>query len=456
MAYDKNKIADLITIDDPLKRNPYLKNILSLLRNLPNQNLVLNLDGEWGSGKTIFCQQLNYLIEKEGFEQKKDIFQDETYNVSSTYTTFYFDAWMNDIYQDPMQALLSELLVKFSSEVSGDIKRKIVDLALPVIKNTIYQVFSNMVKSASGGSVDISKFNENYNKLLDEQDGSSLISSIISVDEKRNRIHKLIKEIRGEKKLLIIIDELDRCKPSFAVEFLELIKHFFDEEKTIFLVSTNKRELSHTVKKYYGEEFNGYGYLSRFFDMELTLPLISKSDYINYKFSSTFQSHGLDESIKHTVKYFNLQLRDINRIAIPFQVLTNEFFNSLDRTQNNAISEKAEVYVPYMIALKLQNGNSYINFINGNGFDEFIAYISSHPYYLYDSENEIARNAFKKNWFELYEFIVNTYKNFDYLDATKHRKFLYMKSSIQRIFDALTMIGIEENSYNENTLNFLE
>lgn len=457
MVYDKNRIADLITIDDQLKRNPYLKNILSLLGNLPNQNLVLNLDGEWGSGKTIFCQQLNYLIEEEGFEQKKNIFPAETYNVSSIYTTFYFDAWMNDIYQDPMQALLSELLVKFSSEVSTDTKRKITDLASPVIKNTIYQVVSNMVKTASGGSVDISKLNENYKKLLDAQDGSSLISSIISVDEKRNRIHKLIKEIRGEKKLLIIIDELDRCKPSFAVEFLELIKHFFDEENTIFLVSTNKRELSHTVKKYYGEEFNGYGYLSRFFDMELTLPLISKSDYINYKFSSTFQSNGLAESIRHTVKYFDLQMRDINKIAIPFQVLTNKFFNNLDRIQNDEISEKAEVYVPYMIALKLQNGNSYINFINGDGLDEFIEYIISHPYYYHDSENVTARGTIKEEWSKLYDFIVITYKDSNYISlTTKYRDYLYMKPAIQRIFDALTMIGIDGNSFYENMLNFPE
>lgn len=454
MAYDNNKIAHLITAEDPLKRNRYLKNTISLLENLPAQNLVLNLDGDWGSGKTVFCQQLNYLIQEGDVEQKNIIFEEENTNISELYKTLYFDAWMNDIYQEPMQALLSELLVKFSKDITPDkeIKRIIMDLAIPMAKTSLFQGVSNLLTNVSRGTINLAELNEAYTKLLEESDGSSLIKSIISVDEKRDKIHSLIKDIRGEKKLLIIIDELDRCKPSFAVEFLELIKHFFDEENTIFLIATNKRELSHTVRKYYGEKFNGYRYLSRFFDMELTLPLISITDYINHKFSSIFPQGDLLISIDHTIKHLELQLRDINRLSIPFQIFNNKFFRSLNRGQENNISTKAEVFVPYMVALKIIDGQLYSEFTNGNGYEDFKRYIGTHPFYQYESNIDT-------EWKEIYDFIVKIYSGPSYAfytDNVKYAQFMHIKPVLEKIFDTLTMIGIEEKPHSENKISFSE
>lgn len=452
MAYDNNKIAHLITKEDPLKRNRYLKNTIYLLENLPDQNLVLNLDGDWGSGKTVFCQQLNYLIQEGDVEQKNIIFEEENTNISELYKTIYFDAWMNDIYKEPMQALLSELLVKFSKDITTDkeIKRIIMDLTIPMAKTSLFQGVSNLLTNVSGGTINLGELNEAYTKLLEESDGSSLIKSIISVDEKRDKIHSLIKDIRGEKKLLIIIDELDRCKPSFAVEFLELIKHFFDEENTIFLIATNKRELSHTIRKYYGEKFNGYRYLSRFFDMELTLPLISITDYINHKFSSIFPQDDLLVSIDHTIKHLELQLRDINRLSIPFQIFNNQFFRSLNRGQENNISTKAEVFVPYMVALKIIDGQLYSEFTNGNGYEDFKRYIGTHPFY--QSESNI-----DTEWKEIYNFIVKIYSGSSfafYTDNVKYTQFMHIKPVLEKIFDALTMIGIEEKPHSENKISF--
>lgn len=88
----------------------------------------------------------------------------------------------------------------------------------------------------------------------------------------------LIKDIQEEKaeKLVIFIDELDRCKPSFAIEMLERIKHYFDDERIIFVVSLNKEQLIHTISNYYGSEFDATRYLNRFFDISVNLPEISR------------------------------------------------------------------------------------------------------------------------------------------------------------------------------------
>lgn len=54
----------------------------------------------------------------------------------------------------------------------------------------------------------------------------------------------------NKNKMLIIIDEIDRCKPTFAIELLENIKHFYDNERIVFIVGTNNKQLSSLVQKY--------------------------------------------------------------------------------------------------------------------------------------------------------------------------------------------------------------
>lgn len=65
-------------------------------------------------------------------------------------------------------------------------------------------------------------------------------------------------------KVFILIDELDRCRPSYAIEMLETIKHFFELKNYVFVVATDTEQLSHSVKAVYGDFFDGKEYLSRF------------------------------------------------------------------------------------------------------------------------------------------------------------------------------------------------
>ena len=69
---------------------------------------------------------------------------------------------------------------------------------------------------------------------------------------------------RGNK-LVIFIDELDRCNPAYAVKLLEQIKHYMEDDRIIFVFSVNINQLQHTIKHYYGNNFNATKYLDRFF-----------------------------------------------------------------------------------------------------------------------------------------------------------------------------------------------
>jgi predicted KAP-like P-loop ATPase len=66
--------------------------------------------------------------------------------------------------------------------------------------------------------------------------------------------------------LFVMIDELDRCRPSYAVTVLERVKHLFEANDVVFIFATDTNQLQHTIRGAYGGDFDGRSYLSRFFD----------------------------------------------------------------------------------------------------------------------------------------------------------------------------------------------
>lgn len=111
-----------------------------------------------------------------------------------------------------------------------------------------------------------------------QEEKADILSAVKTEEDIKECVRDVFNDIIVEKaeKLVIFIDELDRCKPSFAIEMLERIKHYFDDERIIFVVSLNKEQLIHTISNYYGSEFDATRYLNRFFDISVNLPEISR------------------------------------------------------------------------------------------------------------------------------------------------------------------------------------
>lgn len=108
----------------------------------------------------------------------------------------------------------------------------------------------------------------------------------ISVDKTlREKFKEEMRSYQKEidRKIIFFIDELDRCRPTFAIELLEVIKHLFNIENIIFILSIDKQQLSHSVSTIYGQGADTLGYLRRFFDLDYKLPKIDLEVYINNK-----------------------------------------------------------------------------------------------------------------------------------------------------------------------------
>ena len=243
-------------------------------------NAFISLDAKWGDGKTFFVRQIEetlkyfrakqmeteekLLKDLESYEYLKESVAVKETTVEHIYLPVYYNAWMYDDHNDPLMSLL----LVMTKQCGGAYNTKINTKSLG----------ERLLAVASSLPISIKKINP-ATIIKDLQEGKMDILSAVKTEEDiKECVRDVFNDIIVEEaeKLVVFIDELDRCKPSFAIEMLERIKHYFDDERIIFVVSLNKEQLIHTISNYYGSEFDATRYLNRFFDVSITLPEISR------------------------------------------------------------------------------------------------------------------------------------------------------------------------------------
>jgi hypothetical protein len=206
--------------------------------------------------------------------------------VNDGFKTIYFNAWENDFDSNPLVALMSEL--KTLTNVNNKtVFKSIVEKGAVLVKNAVPALAKSLVKKYV---VDIDEVSadtiENATKATTEileEEIKEYASKKKTITEFRSDLEKFVKQSDNDKPLVFIVDELDRCRPNYAVEVLEQIKHFFSVSGIVFVLSIDKKHLSSSVKGFYGsEQIDSNEYLRRFIDLEYTIPKPSIKNYVNY------------------------------------------------------------------------------------------------------------------------------------------------------------------------------
>ena len=220
---------------------------------------------------------------------------------------------------------------------------------------------------------------------------------------------------RGNR-LVVFIDELDRCKPSYAVKLLERIKHYFSNDRITFVFSVNIYELQHTIRKFYGDNFNGGRYLDRFFDLRISLPPVNLEKFYRSINFGNEKAHYYSVS-KEVIKIHRFELREITRYIRILKIATHNMVstNSSYFNVENSIRFCVHCIVPIMIGLKIADAESYSAFIQGKNsaplvtmgkklpryFADRLSRVTEPPYSIEDILEKIYRFLFAESYDEL-------------------------------------------------------
>ena len=245
-----------------------LGNGLSNIVSQVEEPLVIALDGAWGSGKTTFLKMWAGELRK------------------AKHPVVYFDAFENDYVEDAFAALARELVELAeqredeASVLSSDFKRKAVKLGSMLLRGAAKVGYRATVRAVTAGTVSADDLLEVADDVAGEVEGvadhymEQMLASPRQQREIVDGFRKALEELPGllsprgdgedQKPLIYIIDELDRCKPVFALALLERIKHFMSVPNVHFVLGVNMRQLESLVKFAYGSDVDANLYLQKF------------------------------------------------------------------------------------------------------------------------------------------------------------------------------------------------
>lgn len=261
-----------------LEREQYAE-ILTDIVDMHAEGFVLAIDNGWGTGKTTFIKMWRQHLNNQSFK------------------TVYFNAWENDFDLNPIVAILAELKTlvgKPTKKVFDDLTKNgstLVKAVLPAIAKAVTKRYfdADEVSNAIEGVAKAAA--ESFDAEIAEY-----IKKKESISGFRLKLEEFVGKSDSDKPIIFIIDELDRCRPTYAVEVLEQMKHFFSVPGITFVLSIDKGHLAASVRGFYGTELiDTDEYLRRFIDLEYSIPepsaeLFSKYLFDQLSFGSFFKS----------------------------------------------------------------------------------------------------------------------------------------------------------------------
>ena len=280
------------------------------------------IDGSWGTGKTEFCHKLINLMK-----------EDNTHNV------IYIDAFKADHINEPLMTVLAEIIKilpneparkKFIKKVLPTVRFSLKALAKAGVSHLLRQDFANVTNDFD------KEIQKAANKAIDTT-AELMLKDHVEAEKNLQTLQAALTAIASQDPIVIFIDELDRCRPNFAVDMLEIIKHTFDVEGVSFVLITNTQQLKASINHCYGQAVDAQRYLdkfvkfrfelSRYADVNLSnlaasnyfFELVKEKEIMSINFNNNI-GVLFKEAIKYFIKFKSLSLREIESLIRYIQI----------------------------------------------------------------------------------------------------------------------------------------
>ncbi|MBR7717927.1 KAP family P-loop NTPase fold protein [Acinetobacter nosocomialis] len=322
------------------------------------------IDAEWGAGKSWFVKHWKArLVQKE-------------------FKVIYLNAFTQDYIEDPFLTIAMEIANVLEAEQKDieKIKSTIGDAYRAILPNLPLLIFQLAMTFMGAGKMakqvaetfenlkdDTGAFGEAAAELLNEKLKEHLSAQVDNYENEKKSLEyfktqltEITKDL--EKPLVFIVDELDRCKPEFAIRLIERIKHFFDIPKVVFILAVNKRQLEESINSFYGFTSSSK-YLEKFIDINVLLKngIQNELDYTKI-IDSYIEKLGINLNSEIDIK----QCNTICLIYKPNSRQLIRIFNKLALLENNFDNRKISFLflILMYIELDLLKEFNELNFIN--------------------------------------------------------------------------------------------
>jgi energy-coupling factor transporter ATP-binding protein EcfA2 len=323
--------------NDRLQRKKGVETLSGLIANAQTP-FVIAVTGSWGTGKTTFVKMLEATLRKQG------------------HVCIHHNAWESDFADDPLVGLIEEIARAITSatvpeHATASVRRRIRQTKSKT-KDLLHAAGPVLLQIATKGAL-TSDVMKHFAEILGSS-GDDIAKAVSkyaeeslgryrkakeSIGNLQDQLAELVRQIStpeaGTKTpLVFVIDELDRCRPTYAIQLLERVKHIFNVEGLVFVLAIDREQLCHSIQAVYGSEFDAKGYLRRFIDLGYRLEALKIEEFVwsiwdQMELDQVCQRHGEIEGGKQSfsevfcpvAEAFGKSLREIEQTLTQVNVI---------------------------------------------------------------------------------------------------------------------------------------
>lgn len=339
--------------------------VLSELVDEIEDPMVIALNGAWGCGKSFFlkCWVGAHSVENGGAA-----------------TTVYFDAFAHDYLDDPLVAITGVIGDRFKSDAQSSkiwasaktaaakLWRPAMRIGLAVGTAGASEVAGAIVDAGlAAGSDELRQASEAFWR---KEDGKRA-----AMGQFRSALSAVTAQSAGEaapRKIVVVIDELDRCRPDYALAVLEVIKHFFAEPNVHFVLGVNLDELQNSVRSRYGIGVDADLYLQKFITLSMELPSFAgdrKDTKVEIKyFDEKSAEMGLNKGLCNHIRSYISRISPVPSVSIRGvqKLLTQIALTPQVARPFDTMNEGWKIFIAGLIVLKTWYPDAYKSIVDGN------------------------------------------------------------------------------------------
>lgn len=280
---------------DLLDRNDFIDRVDRIIDQLSDnkKGSCFSVEGDWGIGKTFV---LNGIRERLEAEEDK-------------YFLFHYNCWQHDYYEEPAVAIISAMKasIKKDNEIINEELEDTVKAGYTFVRDRFKEIAGIYLENKIGINLinwadEIKEIKEN------EKESEQAFDKMFSFSQAIEQVRTVMKKIAEKRTIVLIVDELDRCIPQYAIKVLERLHHlFYGLENIVVIIAVDRRQLEHSVEEMFGmkeDSIDVEKYLKKFIDFSIALDYGKVNDRYQERYPFYFERFSMDADAEQMLKEF--------------------------------------------------------------------------------------------------------------------------------------------------------
>ena len=310
---------------DLLNRETFIDNVIQLVCQLSEnkKGCCFAIEGGWGIGKTFVVEEI---------EAQLRVLQSEE-TCEDRFFVFHYNCWQHDYYEEPAIAIVSAMqnsIMEDQNMVNGEAEN-IVRAGYQFVGEQLKKIAGLYLENKIGINL-IEWVQEISERKESNEAASHKFDTLFNFNQTIEKVRQNLREIAGKRTVVLMVDELDRCVPQYAIKVMERLHHiFYGLDNIVVIIAIDRKQLEHSVEEMFGiakdsSSIDVEKYLKKFIDFSMLLDHGAVNASLAEKYSFYFDRFTGSES-------------DLKRIYEIWPAL----FYGIDIRRQEKIIEKANI-----------------------------------------------------------------------------------------------------------------